>query len=173
MVFMTLTLSQMGNALAIRSDRDSLFRIGLLSNKPMLGAVLLTFALQLAVTYVPFLQDIFGTQALTAGELAISLAASTVVFIVSEIWKALLRIPETRELVAVRPLAFVPSSHKMALTRRVPMIPNQWYAVLESHEVKRGKPVGVTRMGEKMVFWRDQAGRWSLRATCARTGASH
>lgn len=89
MVFMTLTLSQMGNALAIRSERDSLFRIGLLSNRPMLGAVLLTFALQLAVTYVPFLQDIFNTQALTAGELAISLAASTVVFIVSELWKAL------------------------------------------------------------------------------------
>lgn len=39
------------------------------------------------------------------------------------------------------------------------MIPNQWYAVLESHEVKRGKPVGATRMGEKMVFWRDQAGK--------------
>ena len=94
MVFMTLTLSQMGNALAIRSDRDSLFRIGLLSNKALLGAVLLTFVLQLAVTYVPFLQDIFGTQALTAGELAISLAASTVVFIVSEIWKALLRARE-------------------------------------------------------------------------------
>ena len=39
------------------------------------------------------------------------------------------------------------------------MIPNQWYAVLESHEVKRGKPVGVTRMGEQMVFWRDQTGK--------------
>ena len=39
------------------------------------------------------------------------------------------------------------------------MIPNQWYAVLESHEVKRGKPVGVTRMGEKMVFWRDSHGK--------------
>ena len=39
------------------------------------------------------------------------------------------------------------------------MIPNQWYAVLESREVKRGKPVGVTRLGEKMVFWRDRAGK--------------
>jgi phenylpropionate dioxygenase-like ring-hydroxylating dioxygenase large terminal subunit len=39
------------------------------------------------------------------------------------------------------------------------MIPNQWYAVLESHEVKRGKPVGVTRLAEKMVFWRDQDGK--------------
>jgi Ca2+-transporting ATPase len=91
MVFMTLTLSQMGNALAIRSDRESLFRIGLLSNRSMLGAVLLTFALQLAVTYVPFLQNIFNTEALTAGELGIALAASTIVFIVSEIWKAVIR----------------------------------------------------------------------------------
>lgn len=87
MVFMTLTLSQMGNALAVRSERDSLFHIGLLSNKPMLGAVLLTFILQLAITYVPFLQPIFGTQALTPSQLAIALLASTIVFIFSEIWK--------------------------------------------------------------------------------------
>jgi phenylpropionate dioxygenase-like ring-hydroxylating dioxygenase large terminal subunit len=39
------------------------------------------------------------------------------------------------------------------------MIPNQWYIVLESKEVRRGKPVGVTRMGEKMVFWRDNQGK--------------
>ncbi len=34
------------------------------------------------------------------------------------------------------------------------MIRNQWYVVLESAEVKN-EPVGVTRMGEKLVFWRD------------------
>jgi len=39
------------------------------------------------------------------------------------------------------------------------MIRNQWYVVLESNEVRPGKPVGVTRMGEKLVFWRDQSGR--------------
>lgn len=38
------------------------------------------------------------------------------------------------------------------------MIRNQWYVVLESDEVGR-KPVGVTRLGEKMVFWRDASGR--------------
>ena len=31
------------------------------------------------------------------------------------------------------------------------MIRNQWYAILESNEVRRGKPVGVTRLGEKLV----------------------
>lgn len=35
------------------------------------------------------------------------------------------------------------------------MIRNQWYAVLESNEIPSRKPIGVTRMGEKMVFWRD------------------
>ena len=34
------------------------------------------------------------------------------------------------------------------------MIRNQWYVVLESREVGN-KPVGVTRLGEKLVFWRD------------------
>jgi phenylpropionate dioxygenase-like ring-hydroxylating dioxygenase large terminal subunit len=34
------------------------------------------------------------------------------------------------------------------------MIPNQWYVVLESKQVGN-KPVGVTRLGEKLVFWRD------------------
>jgi phenylpropionate dioxygenase-like ring-hydroxylating dioxygenase large terminal subunit len=38
------------------------------------------------------------------------------------------------------------------------MIPNQWYILLESKQVK-DKPVGVTRMGEKMVFWRDEQGQ--------------
>jgi phenylpropionate dioxygenase-like ring-hydroxylating dioxygenase large terminal subunit len=39
------------------------------------------------------------------------------------------------------------------------MIPDQWYVVLESKEVRKGKPVGVTRMGEKMVFWREHQGK--------------
>jgi phenylpropionate dioxygenase-like ring-hydroxylating dioxygenase large terminal subunit len=39
------------------------------------------------------------------------------------------------------------------------MIRNQWYAILESREVKTGKPVGVTRMGEKLVLWRTATGQ--------------
>ena len=39
------------------------------------------------------------------------------------------------------------------------MIPNQWYAILESDEVKPGRPVGVTRLGEKLVLWRDTQGK--------------
>ncbi len=39
------------------------------------------------------------------------------------------------------------------------MIKNSWYLVLESREVKQNKPVGVKRLGEKMVFWRNKSGK--------------
>ena len=87
MVFSTLALAQMGNALAIRSDRLTLFQLGIFSNPAIIGAVLLTFALQMAVIYVPFLQNIFGTTALSFNQLLVSLGLSTVVFIVVEVVK--------------------------------------------------------------------------------------
>jgi Ca2+-transporting ATPase len=90
-VFTTLTLSQMGNALALRSERESLFKIGLLSNKSLLNAVLLTLILQLAVIYVPFLQSVFRTRALTWQELLICLVLSTIVFWAVEFEKYLKR----------------------------------------------------------------------------------
>jgi Ca2+-transporting ATPase len=91
MVFTTITLSQMGQALAIRSNRYSLFQIGVLSNKPLLGAVLLTFVLQLAVIYLPFLQEVFKTVALPLPYLLLSLLFSSVVFVVLEFSKAIHR----------------------------------------------------------------------------------
>ncbi len=91
MVFTTLTLSQMGNVLAVRSGRESLFKIGLLTNKPLLGAVALTFVLQLAVIFWRPLQEIFNTQALSAFELGLSLGLSTIVFWAVEIEKWLRR----------------------------------------------------------------------------------
>ncbi len=87
MVFTTLTLSQMGNALAIRSRSDSLFTLGLRSNMAMLGAVLLTFVLQGLITYVPQLQGLVGVQSLPLPELGLSLVVSSIVFIAIEVEK--------------------------------------------------------------------------------------
>jgi Ca2+-transporting ATPase len=87
MVFTVLSLSQMGHVLAIRSDRASLFKQGLFSNKPLLGAVLLTFVLQMATIYVPVLNPIFKTAPLSAGELVITLLLSSIVFMAVEIEK--------------------------------------------------------------------------------------
>ena len=82
MIFTTLTIAQMGNALATRSEGQTLWEVGIFSNKMMLGAVILTFLLQMAVVYLPFLQNVFETQALTVMELGISLGASLLVLLV-------------------------------------------------------------------------------------------
>jgi phenylpropionate dioxygenase-like ring-hydroxylating dioxygenase large terminal subunit len=53
------------------------------------------------------------------------------------------------------------------------MIPNQWYAILESNEVKKGRPIGFTRMGEKMVAWRDSKGQLTVMSDlCPHRGAA-
>ncbi|MCB8943652.1 MAG: cation-translocating P-type ATPase [Ardenticatenaceae bacterium] len=87
MAFTTLTLAQMGNALAIRSNIDSIFTIGLFSNKLMVIAVLTTFMLQLALIYVPFLQGFFSTEDLSLQNLLVALVASSSIFIVVEVSK--------------------------------------------------------------------------------------
>jgi len=91
MVFTVLTLSQMGHALAIRSEVQSLFTQGVASNRPLLLAVLSTLALQMAVVYVPALQPVFRTEALSAAELAACFALSCVVFLAVEVEKRVKR----------------------------------------------------------------------------------
>jgi len=91
MVFTTLTLSQMANVMAIRSERRSLFAIGLRSNMPLLGAVGLTVVFQLALVYVPFLQSIFKTVALPVPDLILTLLVSSVIFWAVELEKWFLR----------------------------------------------------------------------------------
>ena len=87
MVFTVLCLSQMGHVLAIRSESESLFSQGFFSNRPLAGAFLLTFALQMTTIYVPLLNPVFKTEPLSMNELFITLAASSLVFCAVEIEK--------------------------------------------------------------------------------------
>lgn len=91
MVLTTIIFSRMSLVMAVRSTKDSLFKIGLLSNKPLLGAVTLTILMQLAIIYVPFLQTFFGTVALSLADLGISAIFSLVILIAIEIEKFFLR----------------------------------------------------------------------------------
>jgi Ca2+-transporting ATPase len=90
-VFTTLTFLQLAHVLAIRSHRQSLFTIGLGSNKSLLGAVLLTITLQLALVYLPFLQKFFQTVPLSALDLIICFVLSSTLFWAVELEKFLLR----------------------------------------------------------------------------------
>ena len=101
MVFTTLALLQLGHALAIRSERASLFALGLRSNLPLTIAVVGTILVQLALLYVPVLQPIFGTEALTAEQLLIVLAASTLGFVAVELEKWGFRVRDRRRAALV------------------------------------------------------------------------
>lgn len=91
MVFTVLTLSQLTHVMAIRSEKESLFSIGLLSNRPMAGAIALTFMLQMATIYVPSLNVIFKTVPLDLNELLLCLFLSSIVFFAVEAEKFLMR----------------------------------------------------------------------------------
>lgn len=89
--FTVLCFSQMGHVLAIRSEQQSLFKIGLLSNKPLLAALLLTIVLQLLIIYVPILNIIFKTHPLSAFDLCLTVLASSIVFWAVEVEKWVFR----------------------------------------------------------------------------------
>jgi Ca2+-transporting ATPase len=91
MVFTTLALLQMGNALALRSDRESLFSLGFRSNRLLSWIVAGTVALQLFVLYWGPAQGVLSTEPLGAGDLALVLVCSTSVFWVVELEKLLRR----------------------------------------------------------------------------------
>jgi Ca2+-transporting ATPase len=90
-LFTTLTLAQMGNVMALRSERESVFKLGLFSNRYMIAAVLLTIALQMVVIYVPFMQNVFETRPLNPAELAVSFGLGLVLFFAVEFVKWLRR----------------------------------------------------------------------------------
>lgn len=87
MVFTVLAFSQLGHVLGIKSEVSSLYKQGIFSNKPLIGAIGLTIGLQLAIIYVPYLNEIFKTKALSWEDLGICLALSVIVFHAVELEK--------------------------------------------------------------------------------------
>jgi len=70
-------------AFACRSDHKTIFKLGLLSNKFLLGSILISAALQLIAIYTP-LASVFGLKALSLGEIALAIGASSLIFILFE-----------------------------------------------------------------------------------------
>lgn len=97
-VFTVLCLAQMWHVMAIRSEKQSLFSQGIFSNKALLGAVMLTFVLQLGTIYVPVMNEFFRTQPLTWDELLLAIGLSAIVFIAVELEKLLKRLREKSPL---------------------------------------------------------------------------
>ena len=91
MVFTFLVLNRMAVALAVRSPADSLLKVGMFSNRPLVAAILVTFLLQLTVVYVPVLNPLFSTEPLGGDALILTLALAGGMLVVSEVQKLVVR----------------------------------------------------------------------------------
>ncbi len=91
MAFVTLALCELFRAYTVRSERTSIFKLGVFSNKYMQYAVLLSIALTLQVVIVPFLQPIFNTHMPTAQEWVVIFVLAPLPAIAEEITKFFLR----------------------------------------------------------------------------------
>ena len=102
MVFTVLCFSQMGHLLAIRSERESLFKIGIFSNQLLLALLIISILLQLLIIYFPFCNIIFKTQPLSVLELMISIAVSSIVFWAVEMEKLLFRFKNKNQIRSIK-----------------------------------------------------------------------
>ncbi len=88
MAFATLVFGELTRAFAVRSEKHSIFKIGLFTNKAMNQAFVVSLAMQLAVLLIPFLQPIFKVQSLGMVEWLVVIGLSLIPLIISEITKA-------------------------------------------------------------------------------------
>ena len=91
MAFVTLSLCELFRAYTVRSERTSIFKIGVFSNRYMQYAVGLSIALLLLVCSLPFLQPIFNTHFLSGREWAIVVGLALIPATAEEITKFFLR----------------------------------------------------------------------------------
>jgi len=91
MAFVTLSLLELFRAYTVRSEKSSIFRIGVFSNRAMQYAVSFSLVLLLLVVNVPFLQPIFNTYFLSPREWGVVLGLALLPAIAEEITKVFLR----------------------------------------------------------------------------------
>jgi potassium/sodium efflux P-type ATPase len=90
-VFLGIVLMQVGNAFACRTERVSVFRIGMFGNRFLLWGIAFEITFAAALIYVPFLQSLFGTGPVAAIWWLYLLAFVPVIFLAEEGRKAIVR----------------------------------------------------------------------------------
>ena len=91
MAFVTLSLCELFRAYTVRSERLSVFRLGVFSNRYMQYAVGLSLGLLLLVVSVPFLQPVFNTHSPTPAEWGVVIGLALIPAVSEEFTKAFLR----------------------------------------------------------------------------------
>ena len=86
-----IVFSQVFNGFAVRTDRQSVFSVGIFSNRPLVAAQALGIGIMLAISYAPPLQSLLGTAAVPAYYWAVPAGFGVVALIAEELRKAYVR----------------------------------------------------------------------------------
>lgn len=88
MAFITLSISQLFHSFNLRSRTKSIFKVGLFTNKYLLGAIALGIFIQVGLVYIPFFNSVFGIHFLTATDWLLIIGLSVIPVVVNEFVKA-------------------------------------------------------------------------------------
>ncbi|MDD2431814.1 MAG: cation-translocating P-type ATPase [Firmicutes bacterium] len=91
MAFLTLILGELLRAFSTRSEQISIFKLGLVTNKPMIYSVLGSLALMIPVLFIPALNEAFGIVFLSASQWLTVIALGFLPFIGGEVHKLIIR----------------------------------------------------------------------------------
>ena len=96
MTFLGMIAGQIGTAFAVRTQRASLWSVGVFANRYLLAAIAAEILLAGVFVYTPPLQTLLGTAALPASDLLILLPYPYIVWGADELWRYLLRRSDSR-----------------------------------------------------------------------------
>ena len=95
MAFVVLAAAQLFYSLSMRSATKSIFQVGLFTNKPLIGAIIAGFVLQLGVISIPFLASAFKVQNLSLQDWGLVFGFALIPLVVNELIKVGLRLKKT------------------------------------------------------------------------------
>jgi P-type Ca2+ transporter type 2C len=88
MVFLGIVIMQVANVFACRTERVSVFKVGLFSNKLVFAGIAFELIFAAILIYVPFFQKVFGTAPVGLDAWLLLFAFTPLVFVTEEVRKA-------------------------------------------------------------------------------------
>ena len=91
MAFIVLTFSQLFYSLSMRNSKKTIFEIGFFGNKFLIGAIVIGIVLQIGLTSIPSIAQMFKVTAIDSSHWGMVIGLSLVPFVVNEIIKVISR----------------------------------------------------------------------------------
>ncbi|WP_010235784.1 calcium-transporting P-type ATPase, PMR1-type [Clostridium arbusti] len=97
MAFVVLSVSQLFHSFNMRHPKKSIFKIGIFSNKYLVGALIVGIFLQYIVITVPFLANLFNVFNLTIYDWTFVIGISLITIVLNEIAKIFMRMKSNKQ----------------------------------------------------------------------------